>query len=328
MEKILLIRLKSIGDVVFTLPAVNVVRDHFPDARITFLTSVENAPLLQGFTAVDEVLTLDRSGLSRRGPVKIASATLVLLRQLRERAFSRVFDFQSYGETELLSWWTGAPERWGIVYSSNRGWLYTGTSRRITDVHPAEWNLQLLHAAGLKPGSLRNNYVLPETSMAPAREFFRSNHLETCRPTVFIQPFTSNPDKNWPLENFLALAKLGRARGLQVIFGGGPAESVALEPARAAGFVVAAGVPLMVSAALMQLSTLVAGGDTGLLHLAMAMNRRVVMLMQYNLPGCCCPFQHPEWAVSSPNGVTANITVEQAAAAVDQALSEAPAKVN
>jgi ADP-heptose:LPS heptosyltransferase len=46
-----LIRLKSIGDILFTLPAVNVIRENFPSAKIAFLTSKENAPLLQGFRA-------------------------------------------------------------------------------------------------------------------------------------------------------------------------------------------------------------------------------------------------------------------------------------
>ena len=65
-ESILLIRLKSIGDVAFTLPAVNAVRDNFPDAKITFLTSKENAPLLRGFREVAETITLDPRPVSKR----------------------------------------------------------------------------------------------------------------------------------------------------------------------------------------------------------------------------------------------------------------------
>ena len=69
-QHILLIRLKSIGDVVLTLPAVNAMRDNFPSAKITFLTSKENAPLLRGFSEVNEVISLDRAAL-RSGVVEI-----------------------------------------------------------------------------------------------------------------------------------------------------------------------------------------------------------------------------------------------------------------
>src|ERR1017187_188309 len=69
--KVLLIRLKSIGDILFTLPAVNAVRDNFPSAKITFLTSKENAPLLCGFRAIDDVIPLDRATLRSGNPLKI-----------------------------------------------------------------------------------------------------------------------------------------------------------------------------------------------------------------------------------------------------------------
>ena len=61
MDNILLIRLKAIGDVIFTLPAVSALREHFPAAKITFLTSKENATLLRGFPQVSEVIALDRA---------------------------------------------------------------------------------------------------------------------------------------------------------------------------------------------------------------------------------------------------------------------------
>jgi ADP-heptose:LPS heptosyltransferase len=58
-ENILLIHFKSIGDILFLLPAVHMVRGNSPGAKITFPPSRENAPLLEGFREVDEVITLD-----------------------------------------------------------------------------------------------------------------------------------------------------------------------------------------------------------------------------------------------------------------------------
>ena len=121
-DYILLIRLKSIGDVLFTLPAVHRIREMFPGARITYLTSSENASLLAGFPEVNEVITLDRAGFRRKNPVAVLSALFGLLRRLRAGKFSLVVDFQGYGETEFFAWWSGAPERWGNVYHPPRGW--------------------------------------------------------------------------------------------------------------------------------------------------------------------------------------------------------------
>lgn len=301
-ENILLIRLKSIGDIVFTLPAVHVVRENFPDAKLHFLVSKEHAPLLRGFADVDEIIPLDRAAFRSKNPISLCSCTLKLLHELRRKNFSHAIDFQGYAETEMLSWWSGAPERWGNVYHATRGWIYTQTSARAKGIHPAEWNLQLLRDCGLCVNDIRNEYVLPANELAEAKRFFSGHHLETAKPTLFIQPFTSNPSKNWPLKNYLELAAHFHSKSVQIIFGGGPDERQKLEPMRAAGFRVAAGVPLLVSAGLMKLSTVIVGADTGLLHLAVAMGKRVAMLMRPNIRQRSYPFQQSEWSVMPVNG--------------------------
>ncbi|MGH7952225.1 MAG: glycosyltransferase family 9 protein [Limisphaerales bacterium] len=301
-ENILLIRLKSIGDIVLTLPAVHAVRENFPDAKLHFLVSKEHAQLLRGFSEMDEIIPVDRA-IYRSGNLKtIGAATVKLLRELRARNFSLAIDFQGYGETEWLSWWSGAPERWGNVYQARRGWTYTRGVRHNNKIQIADWNLSLLQQCGLEISEIRNEYVLPAEALAEARQFFTANNLDAAKPTLFIQPFTSSRHKNWPLENYLALTRHFHSRGAQIIFGGGPSERNALDPVRAAGFPISAGAPLLVGAGLMQLSTLVVGGITGLLHLAVAMQKRVVMLVGYPTRELGFPYQHREWAVTSAAG--------------------------
>ena len=301
-ENILLIRFKSIGDVLFTLPAVHAVRDNFPGARITFMVSKEHAALIEGFRDVDETLPMDRALYRRRNPRDIVVGTCSVLQRLRREKFSLVVDFQGYGETALLTWLTRAGRRWGNVYQPARAWAYTRAINFERGHHPADWNLSLLQQCGLTTGHVRNEFVLPEKHLQEARAFLVAQGLDVAKPTLFIQPFTSTPQKNWPLENFLLLADHWRTRGVQVLFGGGPAESAALKPVRKAGYPVSAGVSLLTTAGLMKLSTLVVGADTGLLHLAVALDKRVTMLMTQDKPVTTLPFQHPEWAVTPSNG--------------------------
>jgi ADP-heptose:LPS heptosyltransferase len=297
--RILLIRLKSIGDILFTLPAVHVIRENFPGAKITFLVSREHAPLIEGFRDVDEVLPLDRA-IYRQGNLKaIATGTLALLRRLRRGQFSLTVDFQGYGETALLTWYTRAPERWGNVHHTMRRRAYTRSVRPDLRIHPAEANVVLLQQCGLPVARIRNEFVLSETALEEARRLIAAQGIDDAQRVLFIQPFTSGARKNWPLENWLALARHWRRNGVQVLFGGGPAEREALEPVRRAGYPVSAGASLLVTAGLMRLCTLTVGGDTGLLHLAVAMNKRVVMLMA-STRARTLPFQHADWAVIPP----------------------------
>src|SRR5579862_6741236 len=101
--EILIIRLKSIGDVIFTLPAVHALREHFPDSKITFLTSKENRPLIEGFADVKDIICIDRAAFHRGNIAAIVRDTFSLWRTLRRRKFSLAIDFQGYGETALLT---------------------------------------------------------------------------------------------------------------------------------------------------------------------------------------------------------------------------------
>jgi ADP-heptose:LPS heptosyltransferase len=311
-KNILIIRFKSIGDVVLTLPAVHALRENFPDAKITFLTIRENESLLRGFREVDEVIALDRAALRDKNPLRIFSEIFRMFRSVRAGKFSIAIDLQGYGETAWLARLSGARERWGTVYGRGRAWAYTRGLARQENLHPAEWNLFLLRECGLKIGEIKNQFFLPAEALIAAQKIFAENNFDPAKKTLFLQPFTSSPHKNWPLENFLALARYWRSRGAQIIFGGGPKDRAALESALAEKFLVCAGVPMVVTGGLMQLSTLIVGGDTGMLHLAIAQGKRALMLARDVSPGRPILFQHRDWVITPPNAPAdiANISVE------------------
>ena len=300
VTNILVIRLTAMGDVVLTLPAVSVLRQNFPKAKLTFLTTLENSPLLQGFPEVDEAITLDRAAFRSGHPARMAGELFRVGRRLRAGKFSLAVDLHGNGESAWLTRLSGAPQRWRQFHRAGRGWAYTRQIESGPAVHPAAAHLHLLEQCGLNPSPVRNEFVLPDAALGDARAWFAAHRLEPAKPTLFIQPLTSGAHKNWPLENYLAVARYWQSAGRQIIFGGGSADHAALEPARREGFAVSAGVPLLVTGGLLQLSALVLGGDTGVLHLAVALGRRVLMLMHLASAGCPIPFQHPDWTVVAP----------------------------
>jgi len=254
---ILLVRLKSMGDVLFTLPAVHALRAAFAEEPITFLVSKEYASLLQGFHGVSSIIELDRSRFRGFHPLKILTEACSLLRRMRRQQFRIAIDLQGYGETALLTRVSGAQERWGTVYRSARRWAYTKAVPRNMQIHPVDDHLALLKQNGMPCATVRNQFVLPQFAREKAAECFSKYNLRTDTPTVFIQPFTSASQKNWPLERYLEVAQLWRKREWQVLFGGGPEDRGALEPAVAAGYPVSAETPLLVSAGLANLSSFV-----------------------------------------------------------------------
>ena len=192
---------------------------------------------------------------------------------------------------------------------------------RADRLHPTDGYIQLLQDSGLKIGNAPNDFQLPAAALADAQKFLADQKI-TAQPVLFLQPVTRSPHKAWPLANYLALARDFKARGGAVIFGGGPADRVRLEPARAEGFTIAAGQPLLVTGGLMKLSKLVIGGDTGAVHLAVALGQRVVMLVHRFDPGTPVPFGHEDWAIRplQRGDHIQTITVERVLAAYQAAL--------
>lgn len=320
---ILLIRLKSIGDIVFTLPAVHALRRTSPSARITFVVSKEYGPVLRGFKDVDTILELDRAKYKGLHPIKVLGETLRVIKEIRRACPELAIDFQGYGETALLTWASRAPHRAGTVYRRGRKWAYTHSVARNLKVHPATDCLALLKQNGIDSPIVRNEFVLPEEGRLEAETFLQMNGVQPNRPLLFIQPLTSSANKNWPLERYLQVAGIWRSQGWEAIFGGGPEDRQALAPAKAAGYPVSAGVSLLASAGLMARSTLVLGGDTGLIHLAVALGKRVIMIMRSILPGSCHPFQHETWAVGpQAEGLINSISTEAVNQQCRQACAE------
>lgn len=309
------------GDVVFTLPAVNLVRENFPDAHITFLTAAENRAIVEQFDAVDEVLSLDRQIFKQRHYGKGCSMLYELLKKLRSSNFCLSIDLQSYGETALLTRFTGAKDRWAWVIGNKfRRHAYTQVTARSDRLHPVDINLEMLTQFGLKTAPVRNEIRLSSCGRDEACQFFKDHGLDINLPTFVIQSFTSAPHKNWPLENYLAVAEEWRNRGYQIIFSGGPREAQLLEPAKRAGFPICIA-PIATVCWLMKLSRLVIGGDTGLLHLGVAIGKRVVVLMAPDGARTPIPYGHVKWVVWTPTGNDIKgITINSVNGAIEKAL--------
>ena len=104
MDRIAIIRLSSLGDIVHALPAFQALRTRFPDAHITWIAEPAGAALLGNFPGIDQVLVLDLK--SRPG---LAARVLCLIRFIRlwRGQFDLLFDFQGLIKSALLAFLLG-----------------------------------------------------------------------------------------------------------------------------------------------------------------------------------------------------------------------------
>lgn len=332
IENILIIRRGAIGDIIFTLPAYYMLRSNFPNSKISFLVKDVYSHLLAGFPGLDEIITINNKVLSSRNILDVGKMSTDLFHTLRNNNYQLVVDFAGHGEQAFLLWLTGIKHRWGSINSNNpvRKWFYTNTVvRKLQDVHLIDQHLKLLEQGGLTLFPVRNQYSIPQEKIEKASALFTNLGLSRQKPTVFIQPFTGDgiPGKIWPLERYVRLAEYWQNKGVQVLFGGGSAERIKLNDL-ATRFPVAAGqADFLTSAGLTLFSSIVVGGDTGLLHAALAVGTRTVMAVGPTNPQMIGPYKHPEWAVRPKTGNRIeNISVEEMIQATEKAMNDAITK--
>ena len=113
--KILLIRLRLIGDVVFTTPIPRALKRAFPDAHVTYMVEPEAAAVVAGNPHLDEVIVAPRP----RGLARIV-ADLRLARRLRRARYDLVIDLHGGPRSAWLAFLSGAPRRIGYERYSAR----------------------------------------------------------------------------------------------------------------------------------------------------------------------------------------------------------------
>jgi ADP-heptose:LPS heptosyltransferase len=334
IQNILMIRRGAIGDILFTLPSYYMLRANFPNSRISFFVKDRYAQVLKGFPGLDEVLIIKNSALKSKSIRNIAKLSIDLLHTIHHNNYQLAVDFVGHGEQALLLWLCGIKHRWGSIKAKSpkpfRRRLYTNMFiRQLPDMHLIDQHLKLLEQGGLTMFPVKNQYVVPQNHLEKAKALFAEWGLSLQKPTIFIQPFTGDgvPGKIWPLERYISLAEYWNSQGLQIVFGGGPAEREKLKDI-AVRFPVAAGrSDFLTSVGLTALSSVAVGGDTGLLHAALAAGTRTVMAIgptNYRRVG---PYRHPKWAVRPPTGnVIEDISVEQMIEATKAALQDARTK--
>jgi lipopolysaccharide heptosyltransferase II len=278
---ILLIRLRLIGDVVFTTPMLRALRQRYPDARLAYVVEPHAAPVVAGNPHLDEVIVASRPDAPGR-----FAADLRLARRLRASRYDVVLDLHGGPRSALLAWATGAPRRIGYTVSG-RSWMYTervARDRRLRPRHSVVNQWDLLGPLGLdEPDPERDATEMPVTPSAAgavAGKLLAAGIDAVCDRVIVLHVSAGNPFRRWPAASFVALIKaLVRADpGRRIVVVSGPSEHEAAArigaQARAelgaAGGGVVDGIEFDLAElrALMDRAALFIGGDSGPLHLA------------------------------------------------------------
>ena len=276
-QRILIVRLSAIGDVIQTMPVACALRERFPDATLVWAVEQRAGTLLQGHKALDELIMLPR------GWLKSFSGVRRLRRRLREFDFDVTVDVQSLTKSAVLAWLSGARRRIGFGNPGGREFSKWLNNERVDPktTHVIDRYLELLGPLGIHQPAVRFQVPEQEADRLTAERIIGEKALGDGY--AIINPGAGWPSKLWPAERFAAVARhLGVTWRLPVlVVWGGGAEREAAERIVAEGgekAVMSPSTSLPELAALARRAKLFIGSDTGPLHLAAAVDTPCVGL--------------------------------------------------
>ncbi|MGE5450743.1 MAG: lipopolysaccharide heptosyltransferase II [Acidobacteriota bacterium] len=305
VRHLLLIRLDNMGDVLMCTPAMRALRQTYPQAKITLLTSPSGAQLQPHLDLVDEVI-VHRASWVAVGPDQRPDSEQALVAQLQRAEIDAAILFttatQSALPMALLCRMAGIPIRLAHSRENPYGllshWVRDTEQVKQGMRHEVDRQLALVQTLGVtRPDDDRLAFHVRPQDHEEAQALLLHQGLPPGRPYVVFHPGATAASRRYPPERFGEVADQLTQEGWPCVFAAGHGEqdlvAQALAQTQHPVIDLTGKLSLGGLAALIQGARLLIGNNSGAMHIAAAVGTPVVCLYALTNP------QHTPWRVPS-----------------------------
>jgi ADP-heptose:LPS heptosyltransferase len=289
INKILLIRLDQIGDVLLTTPAVSTIRKAFPkQAKIYYLLSERTKDIIEQNPNVDELITYQACWFWKNTKFNLKEF-IRLIKRIRKEEFDLGIDFRGDFRNILIMWL--GKVRYKVSYGITGGGFLldllveykTNNIRWIK--HEVDRNLDLVKALGInqKKADINKNLslYLRDEDIEFADKFFKEKDIKKEDKIIGIHPGSLRPAKQWNPAKFARLINKLIEEKFKVILFSGPNDKDTIEKIRKnTRFepIIAPQVNLKKFAALLKKINLLVCVNSAALHIGSALGIKKVVI--------------------------------------------------
>ena len=286
-QRILLIKLTSLGDVIHALPVASRLKTTFPRIKLFWVVEDRCASILEAHPLLEGVVVYPRKRiqalLARKAWGEAWREVGRLRRVLRDLRLDLSIDLQGLAKSGLMALLAGAPRRLGCTGLKEFSYWISQQVPEGEGLHAVDRNLKVAEFLGCPPGPPDFQLGLRAEEKAWADDFLRIQGLMEGKKIIGMQVGASLPQKCWPLEKWGGLLeRLSSLEDVQVVLLGDAQDRERFQgkvPISGPGLIDSLGrLSLRHLAAVMERCRLVVGADTGPLHLAVALGVPVVGL--------------------------------------------------
>lgn len=294
INKILVIRVDGIGDLLNSTPSIALLRKNYPSAEITVLACSLNASVLIGNPDVDKILVFDRGGRHRG-----VFAQFQFYRELRRERYQLVVAMQTAMWSHLVAFLSGALYRLGRYQKRFRSTLTHAWRGKYPkgETHEVDRNLELVRLICKGEGQRKLIFHLLPDEITAAKARLASWGVGSDSFLIGIHPGGSSFDKRWPEGQYAELAdRLARHYNATILLLRGPGEEALtnnIQKAMRSAAITYAPETIRELGALLSCCDLVVCNDSGPMHLAAALDVPTVAIFG--------PTDHVAWHPLSEN---------------------------
>lgn len=211
MKKILIIRLTSLGDVIFTVPLACAIKDNSHEFKVGWMVAEKGLGVVENNPCVDKVHFVPLKKWKKRPfSIKTFKEFFQIIKEVRREKYDIAFDCQQMFKNLFLFWFCGAKRR--ITFSDARelavfaGNEFVKPKAKFTDAdyHIVERNLDFARHIGISPNKIR--FSLPDTTFETKQYIdLLISSLDKSKPMVVISPATTWQNKHWEEQNWREL---------------------------------------------------------------------------------------------------------------------------
>jgi lipopolysaccharide heptosyltransferase II len=290
IRKILVLRYRSIGDILLANPALKGLRDKFHNAKIHVLTDDDFEEILRGNPNVDRVILNPRKPAGSKWMGDIA-----MVKKLRAEKYDIAVDLHGGPRSAMFTLLSGAALRAGHAFRlRNRISYNVPVTHCAADEHTWKVQFRVVAELGAKWPTMPEYFLqVDETSALSMKERLERAGFTFDRPLALLHPGARVMVKQWPAERMGELARwLVDEKKVAVFLAGSPADGPEIRKIRnASGYALPFFTELKLGelVALINRSALVVCNDSGPMHIAGVLNIPTIALFGPSDPHIWAP---------------------------------------
>ena len=279
-ERILVIKLDHLGDVLLATPVFSNLRRAYPNAELHALTGAWSRVVLENHPDVNNVVEYNSPAFCRTGQPTSLRETFNLYRQLRRQKYGLIVELRSDWRTVWFAFLRLTPKRLSraaLQVANKLGFAqFSGT-------HETTRNLDVLRQAGIPTSVETAIFSVTTEDKKWASDFLATYQIDRQHPLIAIHPGSPIALKRWMPERYAELADwLIAQKRAQILYVGVkdeiPITTEIQALMRGESINIAGKTTLTQLASILHTCNVFIGNDSGPMHLAAAVGTQTIGL--------------------------------------------------